>query len=244
MDEENLAEKTVAGSASTSAGTSTVAQTFQTLNASCALACASSDGGMDASFPVATSEKYFLDEELPEALSPPPQQQQQGKSAEEPPISGDPAEGKTPPPSAPIRKKEVVGPEGETAKVRKTGSKKRSRASNPRASSPKPKPSKAPSTGTTSISAVATHTCTRIAAKPAPTFWAHREFPYPASLLKERSLQRAHEQAALQLAPVPGDAPHQICGLSIPKKKVAVCGKCGSSNDDSDNTILLCDGEG
>jgi len=77
-----------------------------------------------------------------------------------------------------------------------------------------------------------------------------REFPWPASLLGDQSIRHKRQQAVQEIASLSSPPVHHICGLELPRKRLRVCGKCGQSNQTSDektgfeNTILLCDGQG
>jgi hypothetical protein len=68
-------------------------------------------------------------------------------------------------------------------------------------------------------------------------------FPLPASLLEERSIKRARLNKTL-LLPLPSVKHQHMCGLPIPEKKIGVCGRCGEDEENENETILLCDGEG
>lgn len=74
----------------------------------------------------------------------------------------------------------------------------------------------------------------------------HLEFPYPASLLQDRSFKRARNEAIRHLATLTlrSQPPQHICGLDLPMKKMGVCGTCGTGDEDPSNTIVLCDGQG
>lgn len=77
-----------------------------------------------------------------------------------------------------------------------------------------------------------------------PELLSHRVFPYPSSLLQERSLKRARQVSLQQLVSVHVDPPLHICGLDVPSKTLGACGTCGGTEEDPTNTIVLCDGEG
>ena len=90
--------------------------------------------------------------------------------------------------------------------------------------------------------------------------------------MREQSFKRSRDEAVLDLASLHAVAPVHIYGLTIPEKRLGVCGQCGesggrgggrsgtgagagagtgagaggSSKDDRDraDTILLCDGDG
>lgn len=79
---------------------------------------------------------------------------------------------------------------------------------------------------------------------PQELLFRHRPFPFPASLLQERSLKRARTVALQQLAQVHVDPPAHICGLEVPTKTIGACGACGRTEEDPSNAIVLCDGEG
>ena len=50
--------------------------------------------------------------------------------------------------------------------------------------------------------------------------------------------------ALQELAQIHVDPPSHIAGLEVPAKILGACGTCGLAEEDSSNTIVLCDGEG
>lgn len=85
---------------------------------------------------------------------------------------------------------------------------------------------------------------------PAPL--VEREFPWPASLLEDGSLQQKRLKIVKEFASLSssGATSSHMYGLELRRKLIGLCGRCGEGNQngtettDPGNIILLCDGEG